>query len=32
MTCVETLEQVLAMHKQDEAMVCLLYLRTLASL
>ena len=32
MTCGESLEQVLAMHKRDEAMVCLLYLTMLASL
>ena len=32
MTRVETLEQALAMHKRDEAMVCLLCLRMLISL
>jgi hypothetical protein len=35
MTCVELLEQALAMHnmhKRDEAMICLLCLRTLARL
>ena len=30
--CVEILEQALAMHKRDEAMVCLLCLRMLARL
>ena len=32
MTRVETLEQALAMHKRDEAMVCLLCLSMLARL
>ncbi len=32
MTRVEILEQALAMHKRDEAMVCLLCLRMLARL
>ena len=32
MTCVEMLKQALAMHRRDEAMVCLLYLTMLASL